>query len=81
LLNKRLAACVQIFPINSSYWWKNKIVHAKEWMCSTKARESAYQKIETVIKNIHPYAVPEIIAIPIVKGSKNYLKWLEEETS
>lgn len=80
LLNKRLAACVQIFHVSSAYWWKNKIERAKEWMCVIKARAAVYPKIEVVIKSLHPYSVPEILAFPVIDGNKPYLKWLEKET-
>jgi periplasmic divalent cation tolerance protein len=80
LLNQRLAACVQIFPIASSFWWKEKIENVEEWMCLAKAQYKDFGKIEKVIHAIHPYDVPEIIALPIVKGSKTYLKWLKKET-
>lgn len=80
LLGARLAACVQIFPIASSYRWKGKIENANEWLCLIKAREADYPKIEAAIKAIHPYSVPEIIALPIVKADKQYLDWLAKET-
>jgi periplasmic divalent cation tolerance protein len=80
LLNKRLAACVQVFPVSSSYRWKDKIENAHEWACVIKARAADYPKVETAIKSIHTYSVPEIVALPIIEGDKSYLKWLEEET-
>jgi len=81
LIYKRLAACVQIIgPIKSAYRWKGKIENAKEWGCLIKTRKTLYKKVETAIRKNHPYEVPEIIAIPIIKGSKDYLKWLSDET-
>ena len=80
LLDKRLTACVQMFPVSSSYRWKDKIENAHEWACVIKARAADYPKVEAAIKSIHTYSVPEIIALPIIKGSKPYLKWLEKET-
>ncbi len=81
LIDKRLAACVQIIgPIKSIYRWKGKIENAKEWACVIKTRKMLYKKVETAIRKIHPYEVPEIIAISIAQGSKDYLKWLFDET-
>ena len=81
ILNKRLAACVQIIgPIKSIYRWKGKIENAKEWACLIKTRKTLYKKVESAIRKIHPYEVPEIIAVSIAQGSKDYLKWLSGNT-
>ncbi|MDP2912267.1 MAG: divalent-cation tolerance protein CutA [Candidatus Omnitrophota bacterium] len=81
LIKGRLAACVQIIgPIKSVYRWKGKIENAKEWACLIKTRKTLYKKVESAIKKIHPYEVPEIIAVSIADGSKDYLKWISAET-
>ena len=81
LVDKKLAACVQIVgPITSIYRWKGKVENAQEWLCLIKTRNDLYSKVEAAIKNQHPYETPEIIAVPIVKGSKEYLQWISEET-
>lgn len=81
ILDKRLGPCVQIMgPFKSVYRWKGRIEKTLEWACLIKTRKTLYKKVETAIKKIHPYEVPEIIAIPIIKGSKDYLKWLFDET-
>jgi periplasmic divalent cation tolerance protein len=78
LINKRLAACVQIAgPIKSIYRWKGKIETAKEWVCVIKTRKNLYEKVEATIKKIHPYEIPEIIAVPIAAANKDYLKWIK----
>ena len=78
LINKRLAACVQIAgPIKSIYRWKGRIETAKEWVCIIKTKKNLYKKVETAIKKIHPYEVPEIIAAPITTANKDYLKWIK----
>lgn len=78
LIDKRLAACVQIAgPIKSIYRWKGKIETAKEWVCIIKTKKSLYKKVEAAIKKIHPYEVPEIIAVPIAAANKDYLKWIK----
>ena len=80
LVEKRLAACVQIAgPITSFYRWRGNIESAGEWQCWIKTKESLYMEIEKTIKSIHPYEVPEIIAVPIARGSREYLEWLEKE--
>ena len=80
LLELRLAGCVQIVgPITSTYWWKGNLETAEEWLCIIKSKRSHYEEIEKAIKGIHPYETPEIIATPIVVGSKDYLKWLSDE--
>ena len=81
LIEKKLAACVQMLgPVKSIYRWKEKVETAKEFMCVIKTRKTLYKKVEKQIKEIHPYEVPEIIAVSIVKGSRDYLKWLSKET-
>jgi periplasmic divalent cation tolerance protein len=82
LLSTRAAACVQIIgPIVSSCWWKGKLLHANEWICIAKARAEDYDKVESIIKNIHPYEVPEILAMPVVFGNPAYLHWIHDETA
>ena len=82
LVEKRLAACVQIAgPITSLYRWKGNIERAQEWQCWIKSKEVLYKEIEKTIKSVHPYEVPEIIAMPIVAGSSDYLGWLESEVT
>jgi periplasmic divalent cation tolerance protein len=79
-VEKRLAACVQITgPITSTYWWQSKIETAEEWLCIIKSRQDLYAALEETILKIHPYDVPEILAVPVVAGYKNYLKWLDGE--
>ncbi|UCF57680.1 MAG: divalent-cation tolerance protein CutA, partial [Deltaproteobacteria bacterium] len=61
------------------YWWKEKIEQTEEWLCIMKSRSDLYDELEEAIKNIHPYEVPEIVAVPIVSGSQSYLEWLDNE--
>lgn len=80
IVKKRLAACVQIIgPITSVYWWKDKIEEAEEWLCVVKSSQSLHPKLEKAIQELHPYEIPEIISIPIDKGSKGYMEWLDKE--
>jgi periplasmic divalent cation tolerance protein len=81
LVEAKLAACVQITgPTTSIYRWKGKVENAQEWLCLIKTRDDLFKKVEAAIKKLHPYETPEIIAMPIVKGSKEYMKWIDDET-
>lgn len=80
LSKQKLSACTQIIgPTTSIYRWKRKIEKSKEWLCIVKTERSQYKAIEKTIKSIHPYELPEIIAVPIIKGSREYLKWVQKE--
>ena len=81
LVEKNLAACVSIAPkISSIYRWQGKIETAQEWLLIVKTRAQLYDRVEKEIKEIHPYELPEIIALPIIEGSKDYLDWISSET-
>jgi len=80
LVEKRLAACVQILgPMTSYFQWQGKLDSAVEYLCLIKSREDLFTRLETEIINQHPYDVPEILAMPITKGTKDYLNWLASE--
>jgi periplasmic divalent cation tolerance protein len=80
LVEERLASCVQIVgPIHSTYHWQGKIENAQEWQCWAKSRLELYDQIEKAIRGVHPYEVPEILAMPILTGSADYLAWLDGE--
>ena len=82
ILKSRTAACVNIISnISSFYWWNNKIEKGRESLLVIKSRASLFSKLEKIIKTHHPYDVPEIIALPIMKGSTAYLNWISHETS
>jgi periplasmic divalent cation tolerance protein len=78
LLQKRLIACTNIFPIDSQYWWQGKIQHDKEFGIVLKTAARNYQKIEQEIKRIHPYQCPCLVAFEIARGYKPYLSWIED---
>lgn len=80
VLEKRLAACVQVSgPIDSSYWWNGRLESAREWTITMKTRRDLYPKLEKLLLATHPYDQPEIIATPVVEISPGYLKWLSEQ--
>jgi periplasmic divalent cation tolerance protein len=79
LVERRLAACVQVTgPISSRYRWRGKIETAREWVCLAKTEASCYPELEAAIRELHSYDEPEIVATPIVAGSKGYLDWIGE---
>ncbi len=78
LVDEKLAGCVQIVgPMTSIYRWKGQVETAEEWQCVIKSRFGLYGDIEKAIKSVHPYEVPEIIAMPILKISRDYQEWLD----
>lgn len=80
LVDLRLAACVQVSgPITSTYRWQGQIENAEEWLCTAKTTREQLSAIQDVLKRLHPYEVPELIATPIVGGSDAYLKWLADQ--
>ena len=81
LLEERKAACVSIFPKGESYfWWDGRIDREEEYLLISKTREELLPELIEIVKKIHSYDVPEIIALPITGGSRDYLDWLGEET-
>ncbi len=76
VLSKKLAACVNYFEIMSQYWWDNKIQKHPETMLLIKTVKDKFQELIKEIKANHSYRVPEVIALPIVKGNPKYLVWL-----
>ena len=82
LVERRLAACGQVCgPVTSTYRWKGAIETAEEWYCFLKTRRNRYAEAERTIKELHPYEVPEIIAVDIVAGSADYLRWIDDSVS
>jgi periplasmic divalent cation tolerance protein len=83
LVRKRLAACVNVAlsPVSSVYRWKGKVESAKEYLLLIKTSRKRLGPLEKAIRKLHSYEVPEVIALPIVAGSKRYLRWLEESVS
>ena len=82
LLERRLAACVQVVgPIESRYWWNGKIEQSGEWLCIIKTIRERYPAVESTIRANHSYEVPEIVICPIEGGSEPYLEWLRSETA
>ncbi|MGF1458369.1 MAG: divalent-cation tolerance protein CutA [Leptolyngbyaceae cyanobacterium] len=80
LISHRLAACVNLFPVHSVYTWEGQVEQAPEWQLTIKTDASLFEAIEQMLATLHPYDVPEIIALPILKGNAAYLAWLTDVT-
>ena len=80
LINKKLAACVQLSSITSYYTWKGDIHTDPEIRLLIKTRARLYESVEQFIKQHHSYEVPQIVQIPIMDGSAEYLDWIDENT-
>lgn len=79
LLAQRLAACIQIEACDSMYHWQGAVEQDREYRCTVKTRQDLYPKVEQALAAVHPYEVPEILAIPILCGAAPYLAWLDQE--
>ncbi len=78
LVEERLAACVNIFPITSIFRWKDNIDEANELGIIVKTRSDKVKKIEKRVKEIHSYEVPCVVSFKIDEGSEKYLEWIQE---
>ena len=77
LLEERLIACANIIgPVSSLFHWSGKIEKTEEYLTLMKSRNDLFEKLSEAVKALHSYEVPEILAFPIVEGSKGYLDWL-----
>jgi periplasmic divalent cation tolerance protein len=82
LIERRLAACVNVLPeCTSIYRWRGEIETAQEVTLLIKSRPALYDALEAAVNELHPYEVPEIIAVPVVRGLAEYLAWVGEGTS
>lgn len=80
LLTDKLAACINMTPIDSFYTWREQINHDREWQLFIKTRFELFTQLAEKIKTLHSYDVPEIIALPMLAGSVPYLNWIAEST-
>lgn len=80
LVEKRLAACVNITPgARSFYHWQGAIEDSTEWLLVIKSRRDLFPALRAEIAKMHTYEVPELLALPVVAGSESYLEWLDRE--
>ncbi len=80
LVRNRLAACGNVCGsrVNSIYWWKGKIEKATEALLILKSTRKAFADLDREVRRLHSYKVPEVLAVPIVAGSRSYLEWVRE---
>jgi periplasmic divalent cation tolerance protein len=83
VVEAKLAACVNILtaPVQSVYRWKGKVERAKEFLLVIKSTRRKFAALTREIEKRHSYDMPEIIALPIAAGSRNYLKWIADSTA
>jgi len=82
LVTRRLAACVNVLAeCTSVYRWKGAVENAAEVPLLIKTRSGRYPELEAAIRSLHPYELPEIVAVPVQRGFDDYLQWVAEETS
>lgn len=81
LVAERLAACVNLLPgVTSLFQWQGAVDQASEWLTLSKTTLDRYPQLENRIRQLHPYQLAEIIALPIIAGSHDYLSWIASET-
>lgn len=79
LVEDKCAACANLLPaVESIYWWENKIETANETIVLFKTSADRYEALETTLRQLHPYEVPEIIAFRVEQGLPEYLRWVSE---
>jgi periplasmic divalent cation tolerance protein len=79
LVRDRLAACVNMVPgITSIFWWENKVQTESEVLMIVKTLRHRYEALADRVRSLHPYTVPEIIALPLAAGNRPYLDWVRE---
>jgi periplasmic divalent cation tolerance protein len=81
IVDGRLAACVQLLPITSFYVWQGVRERSAEVLLLIKTRQALYAQLETFIKAHHSYDTPEILQLPVLAGSADYLQWMREQTA
>ncbi|HAH05848.1 MAG TPA: divalent-cation tolerance protein CutA [Elusimicrobia bacterium] len=82
LVRRRLAACVNLVPgVRSVYRWKGRIEEASELLLVAKTRSSRLKELTAFVRRNHPYSLPEIAALPVQGGSRDYLRWVKDSTS
>ncbi len=82
LLEKKKVACVNIVRgIDSYFWWEGKVDSARENLLIAKTRASLLPEVVALVRKIHSYDVPEVIALPIIGGNQDYLEWIDQSTA
>ena len=82
LVTRRLAACVNLLPgVTSLFWWRNRADRAREILLVIKTTRAAFPRLARAVRGLHPYEVPEIIALPVAEGHGPYLRWVRASVS
>ena len=81
LVERRLAACVNVVKIESVYRWKEAIESTEEWLLLIKTTAEAFSQVQAAIQELHTYDLPECVVLPIENGSEEYLAWIGESVS
>jgi periplasmic divalent cation tolerance protein len=82
LVDKRVAACVNVLPgMRSIYRWEGAVEDAGEWLLLIKTTRARFAELRAELERLHSYEVPEVIALPVVEGSEKYLGWIDSETA
>ncbi|MFE6049282.1 divalent-cation tolerance protein CutA [Kitasatospora sp. NPDC056446] len=80
LVRDRLAACAQVYPVRSVYWWDGEVQDSAEWRIDLKTRADLADRLSARITELHSYDTPEVVAVPVATGSTAYLDWVDAET-
>ncbi|WP_432869240.1 divalent-cation tolerance protein CutA [Microbispora rosea] len=82
VVRRRLVACAQVIgTIASTYWWEGQVQQAQEWLLLMKTTADRFDDLAACVRELHSYEVPEIVAVPIVQGTPDYLEWIRRETA
>ncbi|MET9323505.1 divalent-cation tolerance protein CutA [Streptomyces sp. NPDC003038] len=80
VVRERLAACAQVYPVSSVYWWEGEVRSGSEWRIDFKTRAGLSDRLSRFITEHHDYDTPEIVGVPLATGSAAYLDWVSAET-
>ncbi|MDD5692055.1 MAG: divalent-cation tolerance protein CutA [Candidatus Omnitrophica bacterium] len=78
LIKKNLAACVNIAKVDSVFFWEGKVQKSRESLLIVKSTKAKFPQLARMVKSLHSYDVPEVIALPVIAGYKPYLRWIDE---
>jgi periplasmic divalent cation tolerance protein len=82
VVGERLAADAQVIvPVESRYWWAGAVQRSEEWLLLMKTTMGRFEDLARRVRELHSYEVPQIVAVPIVAGTADYLGWIRRETS